>query len=319
MRRHSKEGRGQAKARRRKTVTRKASNAPKAGRRRSSASPHETELARVVRERDEALEQQAAISDILRIISNSPNDVQPVLDAVAQHAARICEAQVVDIAIVDNEVFRFVASFGEMGRLSRGESVPLDRSTVTGRSICDLQSVQIADVQSASDEFPLSRELAIKFGYRTTLSVPLIREGRALGAILVRRTEVRPFEEKHIALLKAFADQAALAIENVRLFEAEQQRTRELTEALEQQTATAEVLQVISSSSGDLEPVFATILENATRICDSEFGNIYLWDSDVFRIVATHNTPPAFAEGRRRSPLRPKPSHPFVVWRRPNR
>ena len=172
---------------------------------------------------------------------------------------------------------------------------------------------------SASDEFPLSRELAIKFGYRTTLSVPLIREGRALGAILVRRTEVRPFEEKHIALLKAFADQAALAIENVRLFEAEQQRTRELTEALEQQTATAEVLQVISSSSGDLEPVFATILENATRICDSEFGNIYLWDSDVFRIVATHNTPPAFAEGRRRSPLRPKPSHPFVVWRRPNR
>ena len=155
MRRHSEEGRDPVKARRRKTVTRKRGSAPKAGHRRSSASPHETELARVVRERDEALEQQAAISDILRIISNSPNDVQPVLDAVAQHAARICEAQVVDIAIVDNQGFRFVASFGEMGRLSRGESVPLDRSTVTGRAICDLQSVQIADVQSASDEFPL--------------------------------------------------------------------------------------------------------------------------------------------------------------------
>ena len=179
---------------------------------------------------DEALEQQTAISDILRVISNSPSDVQPVLDSVAEHAARICEAQVVDIAIVDNEVFRIAASFGELGRQSREESLPLDRSTVTGRSICDLEPVHVADMQNAGDEFPLGRELAIKFGHRTILSVPLIREGRALGAILVRRTEVRPFEEKHIALLKAFADQAAIAIENVRLFEAEQQRTRELAE-----------------------------------------------------------------------------------------
>ena len=150
------------------------------------------------------MEQQTAIGEILRVISNSPSDVQPVLDSVAEHAARICEAQVVDILIVDNEVFRLAAWVGELGRPSRGEPLPMDRSTVTGRAICDLQSVQIVTVQSASDEFPLSRELAIKFGYRTTLSVPLIREGRALGAILVRRTEVRPFVEKHIALLKAF-------------------------------------------------------------------------------------------------------------------
>ena len=198
----------------------------------SSAAREETKVARLTRERDEAIEQQTAISDILRVISNSPADVQPVLDSVAEHAARICEARIVDIAIVDNKVFRIAASFGQLGRLSSGEAVPLDRSSVTGRSICDLQPVHIADMENASDEFPLGREFATRFGHRTILSVPLIREGRALGAILVRRTEVRPFEQKHIGLLTAFADQAALAIENVRLFKAEQQRTRELSESL---------------------------------------------------------------------------------------
>ena len=270
-------------------------------RRSLSAAGQETKVARLTRERDEALEQQTAISEILRVISNSPSDVQPVLNSVAEHAARICEAQVVDIVIVDNEVFRIAASFGELSRLSSGEPVPLDRSTVTGRSICDLQPVHVADLQNASDEFLLGRELAIRHGHRTILSVPLIREGRALGAIMVRRPEVRPFEQKHIALLTTFADQAAIAIENVRLFEAEQQRTRELSESLEQQTATSEVLQVISSSPGDLEPVFGTMLENAARICDAKFGNVYRWDGEFFHLIATYNTPPAFADYRSRS------------------
>ena len=312
MRRRSKPGREPVKARRHKAAPPKHRNAPKAGRRRSSfAGTHQTEMARVVRERDEALEQQTAISDILRVISNSPSDVQPVLDSVAEHAADICEANVVEIAIVDKDVFRLAASFGEAKRLSSGESVPLDRSTVTGRAICDLQPVQVADLQKSGEEFPLGRKLAIRHGHRTTLSVPLIRQGRALGAILVRRTEVRPFEEKHIVLLKAFADQAAIAIENVRLFEAEQQRTRELTESLEQQTATSEVLQVISSSPGDVEPVFATMLENAARICDAKFGNIFRWDGDALHLVATHNTPPAFVEARRSLPLRPNKENPI--------
>ena len=301
--------------RRRKATTLKRGIAPKAVRSSSDAT-HETEIAQVIRERDEALEQQTAISDILRVISNSPSDVQPVLDSVAQHAARICEAQVVDIAIVDNEMFRMVASFGEFGRLSSGEPVPLDRSSVTGRSICDLQPVQVADMKNASGEFLLGREFAIRFGHRTTLSVPLIREGRALGAILVRRTEVRPFEQKHIGLLTTFADQAAIAIENVRLFDAEQQRTRELSESLEQQTATSEVLQIISSSPGDLQPVFATMLENAVRICDAKFGNIYHWDGEVLHLLASHNTPPAFAEARKHSPLRPLRKRRLVAcWR----
>ena len=262
------------------------------------------------RELAESLEQQTAISDVLRVISNSPSDVQPVLDLVAEHAARICEAQVVDIAIIDNEVFRWAASFGEFRRLSIGELMPLDGS-VTGRSICDLQPVHIADMQNAGDEFPLSRELAIKFGHRTTLSVPLIRKGRALGAILVRRAEVRPFEEKHITLLKAFADQAAIAIENVRLFGAEQQRTRELTESLEQQTATSEVLQVISSSPGDLRPVFTAMLEKAVRICDAKYGTLYLYDKGRLRLIAAHDVPAAFEELRGGEPIAPAPGGLF--------
>jgi GAF domain-containing protein len=165
--------------------------------------------------------------------------------------------------------------------------------------------------RAGDDEFPLGREFATRFGHRTTLSVPLIREGRVLGAILVRRTEVRPFEPKHIALLTTFANQAAIAIENVRLFEAEQQRTRELTESLEQQTATSEVLQVISSSPGDLQPVFDSMLQNAARICDAKFGNIFRWDGEAMHIVGSHNTPPALVEARTRSPLRPHPNSPL--------
>jgi two-component system NtrC family sensor kinase len=305
MRRRSSTGGEPVKARR-KSVTLKRRNGLKTVRRRSSsaASIHE-QVALLTRERDEALEQQTAISDILRVISNSPSDVQPVLDSVAAHAARICEAHIVDIAIVEDEVFRIAASFGQLGRLSSGESAPLDRSTVTGRSICDLQPVHITDMENASDEFPLGREFAARFGHRTILSVPLIREGRGLGAILVRRTEVRPFEDKHIALLRAFADQAAIAIENVRLL-------NQLRESLDQQTATSEVLQVISSSPDDLQPVFAAMLGKAVRICDAPFGNIYRWDGATFSLLAAHNTPPAFVQYRTHSPeILPDPKTAF--------
>ena len=146
-------------------------------RRSSSAGTHQTEIAWIIRERDEALEQQTAITGILRVISSSPGDVQPVLELVAERAARICEAHIVDIAIVDNEVFRIASSFGEAGRLSSGELAPLDRSTVTGRSICDMQPVHIADIESAGDEFPLGRRFAARFRHRTVLSVPLIPPG----------------------------------------------------------------------------------------------------------------------------------------------
>jgi hypothetical protein len=164
MKSYSREERQPAKARRRKTVTRKRPDSAKAAghHRGSSAAKRETKFARLTCERDEALEQQAAITDILRVISNSPSDVQPVLDSVAQHTARICEANVVDIAIVDNQVFRIAASFGEAGRLSSGEAAPLDRSSVTGRSICDLQPVHIPDIKNARDEFALGRKFATR-------------------------------------------------------------------------------------------------------------------------------------------------------------
>jgi two-component system NtrC family sensor kinase len=186
------------------------------------------------RELSEALEQQTAISAILRVMSNSRSDVKPVLDSVAEHAAHICEAHVVDIMVVEDGKLRLGGAFGDLGRLFIGETVPLDRTTVTGRSICDMRPVHVADLQDAGDEYPLGQRLAVKYGHRTTLCVPLIREGRALGTILVRRTEVRPFEGKDIALLTTFADQAAIAIENVRLFNEVQKRTTDLARSVEE-------------------------------------------------------------------------------------
>ncbi|MGA2893395.1 MAG: GAF domain-containing protein [Xanthobacteraceae bacterium] len=190
-----------------------------------------TELRQRTGDLTESLEQQTAIGEILRVISNSPSDVQPVLDSVAENAARICQAQVVDIILVKDNILHSAAQFGEFRR-DIG-NCPLDRTTVMGRSICDKVPVHVEDQQQAGDDFSRGREFAIRFGHHTILSVPLLREGRALGAILVRRSEVRPFAQTDIALLTTFADQAAIAIENVRLFEAEQQRSRELRKSLE--------------------------------------------------------------------------------------
>ena len=152
-------------------------------------------------------------------------------------------------------------------------------------------------------------------GVRTVVAVPMLKEDELIGVIAIHRPEVRPFTDKQIELVKNFAAQAVIAIENARLLNELRQRTDDLTErtsnlteALEQQTATSEVLQVISSTPGDLQPVFATMLENAVRICDATFGNIYRWDGEALHMLASHNTPPAFAEDRRRSPYRPYPN-----------
>jgi signal transduction histidine kinase len=258
----------------------------------------------------ESLEQQTAISEILRVISGSPDDVQPVLNAVAEHAARICEAQVVDIILLENNMLSSAAVFGELSR-DIGE-VPLDRSTVMGRAICDMQPVQLEDQQTAGDDFARGREFARRFGHRTILAVPLIREGKALGCVLIRRTEVKPFQRKHVALLTTFANQAAIAIENVRLYKAEQERTRELSESLEQQTATSEVLKVISTSPGELKPVFEIILENATRICEADFGLMYTYDGALFHNAAMLNAPPALVEFHQtRGAFQPPPGTPL--------
>jgi signal transduction histidine kinase len=183
----------------------------------------------------------------------------------------------------------------------RTQTFAPDRSGVVGRVLLEAKSIQIADVL-ADPEYRL-QEIARIGGYRTMLGVPLLREGSPIGVLGLHRAAVRPFTDKQIELVETFADQAVIAIENVRLFDEVQARTRDLSESLEQQTATSEVLQVISSSPGELQPVFQAMLANATRICEAKFGVLLLCDSGGFRTVALHNAPPAFAEERRRNPL----------------
>ena len=275
-----------------------------AGKLQESYADLEKKVVQRTSELSESLEQQTAISEILRVISNSPNDVQPVLNSVAENAARICEAQYTDIFIIEDDVLRVVAGFGEIGR-PVDEPFPLDRSTIVGRSVMDKQPVHVEDVQQAGDEFARGRELAKRFGHHTTLAVPLIREGYALGAIAIRRTDVRPFEQKHITLLSTFADQAAIAIENVRLFEAEQQRTRELAESLEQQTATSDVLKIISRSTFDLQSVLNTLVESVARLCDAEMATIRRPKGMSFLHVAGHGVPREFSESMKNRPVEP--------------
>jgi GAF domain-containing protein len=248
------------------------------------------------------------MSEILRLIAKSPSNLTTVLNSVAEQAARICQAQYVDIFLVENDTLRDVAWFGE---LKRTLAIPLDRTSVSGRSVCEMRAVSIDDLQNDGDDLARGRKIARKDGHRSIIAVPLIQEGRALGTIVVRRTEIRPFEQKHIALLTNFAAQAVIAIENARLLNELRRRTTDLSESLEQQTATSEVLRVISSSQGELEPVFQATLEKAVRICEAKFGNIYRWDGEALRLVASHNTPSTLIEQRRRAPFLPNRKTPF--------
>ena len=287
-----------AKTRRRKTVTLKRRNAPKTPRQSgSSAASSETEVARLRRERDEALEQQRAAAEVLKIISASRTELQPVLEVVVRSAARYCKADDVTLFELDGQELREAAHWGAVPHLE-GLRFPCTRGTVAGRLFLERKPVHVIDIQAEAKDFPEGSALAKRFGHRTIAGVPLLREGVAVGTLQIRRTEVNPFTDKQIALLGTFAAQAVIAIENARLLNELRQRTADLSESLEQQTATAEVLRIISSSPGDLRPVFETILENATRICEAKFGNLFLYDHGTFRIVARHNAPPAYAAAR---------------------
>jgi signal transduction histidine kinase len=324
MKRRSIAGGKAGKSARHKTATLKRRDKPKAAREHSrSMADLQDELDRRTRERDEAIEQQTATSEVLRVVSSSPGHLQSVFATILENAVRICEAKFGALYLNEGDGFRATAMHNAPPAYAEARAglVHPPPSSSLWRAATTKQAAQVADVMSErgyveGDPFVVS---AVALGgYRSVFSVPMLHEDKLIGVITIFRQDVRPFTDKQIALVQYFANQAVIAIENARLLNELRQRTTDLTErtadlteALEQQTATSEVLQVISSSAGDLQPVFAAMLEKAVRICDAGFGNIYRWDGQELHLVATHNTPPAFAEIRAHVPYRPRPEVPI--------
>jgi len=291
MKRRSKVVGRAGKAGRRKAATPQRQSSPKSTRKhRSVATAQETEVARLTRELHEAQEQQVATAEVLKIISASPSALQPVLEVVARSAAQFCEADDVTIFELDEQSLYAAAHWGAVPQ-DIGVRFPCTRGHVAGRTVIDGKPVHVLDLQAEVEEFPEGSAFARRLGHWTTAGVPLLREGMAIGTIQLRRAEINPFTDKQIALLEIFAAQAVIAIENTRLLNELRQRTDDLTESLEQQTATSEVLKVISSSTGVLEPVFQAMLENAARICDAEFGVLFLIENGLVRPASKLNVP----------------------------
>jgi len=265
------------------------------------------ENTRLLNELRESLQQQTATADVLKVISRSTFDLQVVLDTLVESAARLCEA---DKALIlrptgEDSSYYSVASYGhtpEYFEHMRAQTWAPGRGTAVGRVMLELKSVQIADV--LADPEYTAHETARLGGFRTILVVPLLREGVPIGLLNVHRAVVRPFTEKQIELATTFADQAVIAIENVRLFDEVQARTEELSESLRQQTATAEVLKTISRTAFDLQRVLETLLENAVRICGAKHGMIFRYDGECCRAAAAYNAPPGSLELWERTPIR---------------
>jgi signal transduction histidine kinase len=242
----------------------------------SSAVNLKKQLDQRTRELAEALEQQTATSEILGVVARSSTAVQVVLETACQSAARLCEAYDAAIWRPDGDRVLLLAHHGPITQVT---SLPLVRGTAVGRSILDKRTVHISDIQTQADEFPVTSEYARRMGFRTGLWVPMMREGIAIGTIALRRTEAQLFTERQVALLQTFADQAIIAIENARLL-------NELRESLQQQTATADILAVISSSHEHLKPVFETIVDRTIRICDATFACLGLFEEEALRFTA---------------------------------
>jgi GAF domain-containing protein len=264
------------------------------------------ESVRLFRELTEALEQQTATSEILGVIARSPTDIQPVLDTVAERAARLCDATDAQILRVAGDFVRPVASYGSMPARSRADQAPISRALVTTRCMVDRKTVHVHDLAAEVDgEFPESKPFQQRFGTRTVLCAPLLREGLPLGAILIRRTEVRPFSDKQIKLLETFADQAVIAIENVRLFKELDERTNELTRSVGELKALGEVGQAVSSTL-DLQTVLSTIVARAVQLSGTDCGIIYEYDEPTqeFHLRASYQMEEELVQAYQATPLR---------------
>jgi GAF domain-containing protein len=264
----------------------------------------EGKIATVTRELNEAREQQVATSSILRAIAASPTDLLPVLNAVAESATQLCEAHDAAIFLRRGETLALAAHHGPIS--FDFTEWPVGRNWVTGRAVIDQVPIHVRNLLEEGDEFPAGREMARRIGHRTTLAIPFLRESNAIGALLIRRLEVRPFTDKQIELLRTFADQAVIAIENVRLFDEVNARTAELSEALQQQTATAEVLKVISRSAFDLESVLQTLIESAARLCDADKSTITRQIGGKFYRAEAYGFSPEFLTFVRNVPVEPE-------------
>ena len=287
------------------------------------------ENARLLNELRQSLEQQTATADVLKVISSSPGALEPVFKALLENATQLCGASYGNLWLCEGDAFRSVALHGELpttymerwgtGALFRPEP---DVQLALARAAKTKQPFQIADLRASQPYLegnPLALSAVNDAGILAVLAVPMLKEGELVGAILIYSKEARPFTEKQIELLENFAAQAVIAIENARLLNELRQRTTDLTErtadlteALERQTATSDVLRVISSSPGDLEPVFQIMLENAIRVCQAKFGIMFLYDGEAFRTAALHGVSPAYAEARRKKTFVVRDLHPNV-------
>ena len=291
MRPRSRAGGKPAKVRRRKNVAKKRRNAPRTVRRRNpSAAGQKTRVERLNDELNDALERQSATAEILASISGSSTDPRPVFDAILRNLLRLFDTRFAIVALVRDNFLELVGIKGETGfeKMAKGYPRPLDESTLAGKAILAGRAMQLVPVVGNLEAPPNTERWGREFGFNALISVPLVLKGKVIGGISTARRDPIQFTDKQVALIKSFADQAVIAIENARLL-------NELRESLEQQTATSEVLRVISSSPGELAPVFDAMLENATHLCSAEFGTLTLCSGDEFRNVARYNLPAAFA------------------------